>query len=242
MCSSEACVRLWYFTCVQTVVELAAGGLCDKTPCTFYIPATQVLSLLINVQQAFCFHIFLSWWLFLIICGHPKGTVLLPWTDQKKNSAKWNSDQSVIRQSLYVNKVHWLHFAVSQRENSGRNTLACECPTASKEHVSTFKVLASSLARYGRNSLHLVLGHLKTPRTPTESRKRPSGVEQPSVPSPSLPPPSAPLLLSSFSRGASSHVAVSLFRYQGRIVRIDCDRAQRLAARPPHPVSSVTRT
>lgn len=60
--------------------------------------------------------------------------------------------------------------------------------------------------------------------------------------SPSL-APSLPELfsphLSSLSRGASSHVAaaVSLFRYQGRIVRIDCDRrtAQLLAFSPPPP-------
>lgn len=44
---------------------------------------------------------------------------------------------------------------------------------------------------------------------------------------------------SSFSRGASSHVAASLFRYQGRIVRIDCIRAQLLASLP---LSPVTRT
>lgn len=40
---------------------------------------------------------------------------------------------------------------------------------------------------------------------------------------------------SSFSRGASSHVAASLFRYQGRIVRIDCIRAQLLASLPRRP-------
>lgn len=44
---------------------------------------------------------------------------------------------------------------------------------------------------------------------------------------------------SSFSRGASSHVAASLFRYQGRIVRIDCIRAQLLVSLP---LSPVTRT
>ncbi|KAK2900111.1 hypothetical protein Q8A73_013240 [Channa argus] len=35
------------------------------------------------------------------------------------------------------------------------------------------------------------------------------------------------------NRGASSHVAASLFRYQDRIVRIDCIRAQLLDSFPP---------
>lgn len=144
---------------------------------------------------------------------------------------------------LYVNKVHWLQ---CHRERTPAGALLRASVQLLQKNMfqllKCWRAVWRDTGASGRSSLHLVLGHLKTPRTPTESRKRPSGVEQPSVPSPSLPPPSAPLLLSSFSRGASSHVAVSLFRYQGRIVRIDCDRAQRLAARPPHPVSSVTRT
>lgn len=51
-----------------------------------------------------------------------------------------------------------------------------------------------------------------------------------------------PSLFSSFSRGASSHVAASLFRYQGRIVRIDCIRAQLRASLPLSPVTRTSLT
>lgn len=65
-----------------------------------------------------------------------------------------------------------------------------------------------------------------------EVRKKPSAAEH--RPNP-LPLPS-----SSFSRGASSHVAASLFRYQGRIVRIDCIRAQLVASLPLPPVTRTS--
>ncbi len=77
--------------------------------------------------------------------------------------------------------------------------------------------------------LHLPSTNLTESRSPAEVRKKPSGAERrTNPPLPPLPPRSC-----SFSRGASSHVAASLFRYQGRIVRIDCIRAQLLASLPP---------
>ena len=69
----------------------------------------------------------------------------------------------------------------------------------------------------------------QTWKSPRGSEKKSSGAELGRT----LPPSS------SFSRGASSHVAASLFRYQGRIVRIVCIRAQLLASLPLSPVAGT---
>lgn len=73
-------------------------------------------------------------------------------------------------------------------------------------------------------TLHLRFTNLEEKRSLNTGRKKSSGAEHRAN---HLPPQS-----SSFSRGASSHVAASLFRFQDRIVRIVCIRAQLLASLP----------
>ena len=92
--------------------------------------------------------------------------------------------------------------------------------------------LLSSLS-YIHNLLHLPFISLEESRSPVKIGKK--RVEPNAERTPSLPNP--------FSRGgASSHVAASLFRYQGRIVRIDCNRAQLFDSLPLSPVTRTSLT
>lgn len=82
----------------------------------------------------------------------------------------------------------------------------------------------------GRIKVFLFYSNCDQQRRSGKCREEPRAAE---------PPPS---LSSSFSRGASSHVGASLFRYQDRIVRIDCIRTQLLVSLPRFPCDTQPRT